>query len=449
VSNQSRIKLKKQKNTTSFLPMSNLICFFKAIFVALMVFVMGFGFGIEMFAQEQSGEAKPARLLQDMILQIETNQAINDMYNYKFAKAEKQFRWLKQKYPYHPLPYFLLGLNQWWKISPDFENTKYDNKFMAYMDTTIMLAEKLFKEDESNAEATFFLSAAYGFQGRLHSERKNWRKATVAGKNALKYLDVSKIKDQENPELLFGDALYNYYSVWIPENYPLLKPVVMFFPEGNKDLGLKQLKEVARNAFYTRTEAQYFLMRILAYEENDLEGAFQLAEYLNLTYPDNAYFHRYHARMLYSTGRLKVAEKVSLDIIAKIDSGMIGYEAISGRYAAFYLGQIYEVFKDREKAKHYYKRAVAFGEEIEAYETGYYLHSLLNLAKIADDENDKVMANYYYKLIKKHAKRNHPVHEKARDYLAQKENKVKKKELKKLEKEKEQKQSKKLWQFFQ
>ena len=43
----------------------------------------------------------------------------------------------------------------------------------------------------------------------------------------------------------------------------------MFFPDGNKELGIEQLKTVANNAFYTRTEAQYFLMRILTEEQDD------------------------------------------------------------------------------------------------------------------------------------------------------------------------------------
>ena len=47
--------------------------------------------------------------------------------------------------------------------------------------------------------------------------------------NALKYLEISKESQALSPELLFGDALYNYYSVWIPENYPALKIILMFF----------------------------------------------------------------------------------------------------------------------------------------------------------------------------------------------------------------------------
>lgn len=368
---------------------------------------------------------KRPMLLEDMILQIEATQAVNDLYNFKFAKAEKQFRWIRQKYDWHPLPYFLMGLSQWWKIAPNIDDKRYDDLFMAYMDTAIYKAEKLYKEDPKNPEGSFFLAASYGFQGRLLSERKSWGKATLAGKNSIKYMEICKELNRENPELLFGDGIYNYYAVWVPENYPLLKPVVALFPSGDKALGLQQLKDVARNAFYTRTEAQYFLMRILSVEEKDNEGALQVSEYLATTFPDNAYFQRYYARLLYAMGRLKACEKVSLDILDKIERKMPGYEATSGRYAGFYLGHIYDVYRMPEKAKEYYLKAVSFGEEIEAYETGYFLYSLIGLAKVADAQGDKKTAREYYKKIKKHAKRKHPAHEKAREYLKNKENKVK------------------------
>src|SRR5688572_1871926 len=261
------------------------------------------------------------------------------MYNFKFEKAEQQYRWFKQKYAWHPLPYFLLGLSEWWKIMPDTKNSSYDEKFLAYMDSTITIAENLHDNyPEYRIEAAFFLAAAYGFKGRLYSdeERGNWRKAASAGKDAIDYLEECKERDNLSPELLFGDALYNYFSVWVPENYPAARPLLWFFPKGDKALGLKQLKEVSYNAFYTRTEAMVWLMRILNSYENDQVRAFQISQYLWKTYPDNPYFHRYYARMLYSRGMYADLEVESKKILERIDSGYVGYEATSGRYAAFF-----------------------------------------------------------------------------------------------------------------
>lgn len=381
-----------------------------AIFQLTMV-LLGGSYGHDLKAQDTT------MLLSDMNVQIEATEAVNDMYNFKFKKAEQQFRWLKQKYPYHPLPYFLMGLSEWWKIVPNIDEKQYDAKLLAYMDTVILLSEIRYAKNEGDIEAAFFLSAANAFKGRLYAERREWSKAAIVGKNALKYLEDSRGQHDLSPEFLFGDALYNYYSVWIPENYPLLKPVLWFFTKGDKELGIQQLKEVANNAFYTRTEAQMFLMRILAIEERKPVQALQVSEYLAQTFPDNPYFERFYARLLYSTGKLNKTEEVSLDILAKIDSGMVGYEATSGRYAAFFLGEVYSRFREWDKAKYYYQRAVQFGEEIEAEASGYYLYSLLNLAEIAENEGEKKLAKTYYKQVKKHAKRSHPAHKTARKHL--------------------------------
>ena len=121
-----------------------------------------------------------------------------------------------------------MGLIEWWKIMPNTKDTSHDEKFLAYMDSTIEVGEELYDDyPQYKVEASFFLAAAYGFKGRLYSdeERKNWRKAASAGKDALDYLDEGKTKENLSPELLFGDALYNYFSVWVPENYPALRPV--------------------------------------------------------------------------------------------------------------------------------------------------------------------------------------------------------------------------------
>jgi len=313
----------------------------------------------------------------------------------------------------------LLGLSEWWKIMPNLYDTSHDDKFLAYMDTVITISENLHEIPKHEVEGSFFLAAAYGFKGRLHSseERKDWSKSAFAGKNALKYMKESEGMHDLSPELLFGDALYNYFSVWVPENYPLLKPILVFFPKGDKELGIKQLKEVSFNAFYTRTEAQVFLMRIWASYENEKAKALQISEYLHTTYPNNPYFHRYYARLLYTSGKYSATEPIALDIMAKIDSGAVGYEQTSGRYASFFLGQIYESRRQYEKAKYYYKRAVEFTREIDETDSGYYLYALIGLGEIARKEGDYKEAKRYFKQVKKDGKRSQAAHRRARDRL--------------------------------
>ena len=360
----------------------------------------------------------PDILLTNMQVQIEVTQAIQDLYNFKFAKAERQFRWLRQTYPNHPLPYFLLGLSEWWKIVPNIDNQQYDARFLALMDSAIYRGEQILERDEDNVEAHFFLAAAYGFEGRLYSERSQWRKATVAGKRALNHMQTSKDKAELSPEFLFGDGLYNYYREWIPENYFWLRPVVMLFPGGDRKRGLEQLREVMLNAFYTRTEAQYFLMQIYAGEENRPDLAFPIAQQLHNDFPDNAFFERYYARLCFQQGNLSETERVSRSILEKIDKKLPGYEGVSGRYAAFYLGYVYRYrHQDLATASGYFKQALRFAESTDDEEAGYYLYALAHLARIADEEGNTGLARQYYEQVKKRADRKHSTHQEAREYL--------------------------------
>ena len=344
-------------------------------------------------------DGKYDMLLSNPGVQIEATEAINKLYNFKFAEADAEFRWLRYRYPYHPMPYFLMGLAEWWKIVPNTEDTRYDDRCLALMDTCITLAEKLYDARENKIEPSFFLAAAYAFKGRIHSERKHWSRATFAGKNALKYMEKCEGKSDLSPELLFGDGLFNYFAQWIPDNYPLLKPILWLFPKGNKQLGIQQLEKVGNNAFYTRTEARYFLLQIYSYE-NQYAKAYDLAKYSWETYPDNPYFERYYLRSAFVRGNTAEAEKSANSILSKIDKGMAGYEAVSGRNAAYVLAYYYNNYhRDIPKAKEYYLQAVNYSIQAKAFTSGYYLSSLIALGKMSETEKDYEAAREYYKTV--------------------------------------------------
>ncbi|WP_019946568.1 tetratricopeptide repeat protein [Hymenobacter aerophilus] len=358
-------------------------------------------------------------LLLDKDIQTELEGAVYNLYNFKYDKAERQFRSLRRRYPQHPMPYFLMGLSTWWKIMPsNITNKQYDKVFLAYMDTAITKAERLYKADNKNYEASFFLSAAYGFSARLNAERSNWRKATVESKRALSYLEKSRVANGLSPEFLFGQALINYYAPWIADNYPLLRPIMLFFPKGNKQLGLQQLRNVAVNGFYTGPEAKVFLMKILQNQENKPAEALPIAQQMATTYPDNGYFQRFYALMSYQVGDLRECERVSRDILEKINRGMPGYEGISGRYATFFLGSLMQnQYKDLEKARDYYQRCVVFSESTGDTEQGFYIYAVLNLARIAVKEPDPAAATRYYQEVLKKSERKSDAYKEAKAYL--------------------------------
>jgi hypothetical protein len=366
-----------------------------------------------------SGKAneKHYKLLQDRSVQIESTKAINAMYDFRFDEAEREFRWLTIKYPKHPIGNFLLGLNEWWKIVPNTSIETYDEACLSYMDKAIDLAEDLYDDDETDKEAAFFISAAYAFKGRLYSERSKWIKSAWAGKQAMKYLEKCRGPEDLNPELLFGDGLYNYYSKWIPENYPSLKPILLFFRKGTKQEGMRQLELVSNNAFYTRMESRYFLVQIYGMEGQH-QKAYNLAKMMHILYPNNPFFHRYAARTAFVLGKGDEAETYSQELLSDIANQKLGYEGTAGRYAAYIIAYINQNYKhDIVKAKEYYQKTIDFAKETKSMDSGYFLASNLALGKMASTDKDYEKAKEYYKIVMDFAEKKSDSYKEAKKLL--------------------------------
>jgi len=363
-------------------------------------------------------------ILTDIDIQIEATSAINKMYNYQFEEAEKEFRWLSSEYKNHPLPIFLLGLSSWWKIDAQSsksyigesqEENILDKNFMNLMDESINLSKRIYNQG-NKVDGAFFLAASYGFKGRLLSERKKWSAAAFAGRNAIKYLKEIRKDDLMIPEISFGNGLFNYYSIWISERYPLLKPIIKLFPEGNKNKGVEQLNIASNNSFYTRTEAQYFLMRIYS-GEGKLSKALHLSKYLKDTYPENSIFHKYFTQLLYRNSRLNECLNESNNIIINYNKRKFGYNEDEARIAHFFLGEIYHSNLNFDKAIFNYKKSIDFSEKIGKQKMGYSIFSNFSLGRIFFDRNEYKQAKIYFKRVLKLTKRKDDLNKRSRNFL--------------------------------
>ncbi len=371
----------------------------------------------QLFDWFSGNKATPPKemLLTNRAIQIQTTEAINDMYNYNFFEAERGFKWLTVKYPDHPIGYFLVGLNTWWKIVPDTGVEIYDAACHKQMDIAIDKADDMLRYPTMEKEAAFFMAASYAFKGRLYAERKNWIKSAWAGKQAMKYLERSRGDGDINPELVFGDGLYNYYSRWIPENYPSLKPLLTFFRKGDKNLGIKQLENVSQNAFYTRMEARYFLVQIYAMERQPKKGL-QLARMMHSLYPQNSYFHRYAARTAFSLGQLDEAARYAQQLLDRIDAGSYGYGNNDGRYGAYILGYANQhYYRDVAAAKKYYRLAIGYAINNDSEDSGYFLGAHRELGKYAMREGDYTTAMEHFKTVFDNAAKKSALRSEAQD----------------------------------
>ena len=356
-------------------------------------------------------------ILKNIDLQIESTSSINKMYNYNFKDSEKEFKWLAQEYYNHPLPSFLMGLSLWWQIDAQSGKIngspkKLDDKFLLNMDKTIDKANEIYNKGNI-VDGAFFLAASHAFKGRLLADRKKWTQSALAGRNAIKYLKEIKKNDLMIPEIDFGNGLFNYYSIWISERYPLLRPLVNFFPEGDNKKGIDELINASGNSFYTRTEAQFFLMRIYLGERN-LSNALQLSKYLIETYPNNSIFHKYHTQILYQNGKVKQSYKSANDILKNFYANTFGYYHDEARISYFFIGEYYHSQLNFDKAIYNYLKAIEYASLLGKEKMGYTFYSYYYLGKIFFDRGEFNKSKIYYKKVIQLTRRKDDLNKKAR-----------------------------------
>lgn len=326
---------------------------------------------------------------------------IKEIYNIKFDEAEKTFRNLIADYPNHPAGRFFLAMIDWWKILLDIENESYDDIFFQKLEDVIFQCDQILEKEPENVDALFFKGGAIGFRGRLRSVRNSWLKAADDGREALPIVERAAKLDPNNLDVQLGFGIYNYYASVIPEEYPMIKPLMIFFPSGNKDEGIRQLRNTAFNGKYAKYEARYFLMTIYYRYESNPYLAEEFAKMLVEDFPDNPTFQRWLGRIYVRQGKMQLADSLFKDVLRKADENYYGYNfPASLREANYYVGYNYKLSNQNDSAKIYLKKCVEISEAIDKdEESGFLINSILYLAQISESNNLIEEAISYYERL--------------------------------------------------
>jgi tetratricopeptide (TPR) repeat protein len=347
------------------------------------------------------------------------NIGINQIYNIKFDEAEKTFSKVNNLYPTHPAGKFFDAMIVWWKIMLDQNNEQYDELFEDKLEEVIDFCNDLLDEDSENVDAIFFKGGSLGFRGRLYSIRKEWFDAALDGKDALPLVYEAYEIDPANEDVKLGFGIYNYYASAIPEKYPFIKPAMIFFPEGDKEKGIRQLKSSAENAKYAAIESQFFLLTLYYQFENDYDKALKYAEGLHQRFPNNPVFQKYLGRIFIKKGDYASAAVYFKDINDKGENGKLGYTPILMRESSYYLGVDYMRRNLIDSAKISFEKCVDLSlriDEDKDEESGFQINAILYLAKIASQtDNNELAINYYERILEMRDYRNS--HKKAEKYL--------------------------------
>ncbi len=326
---------------------------------------------------------------------------IEYIYNIQFDSAEVTFKELMLDYPHNPAGRFFLAMIDWWKIAIDPDNESYDDLFLEKLEDVIFHCDQILKKDEKNLNAIFFKGGAIGFRGRLRALRDSWIKAADDGREALPLLQLAWSIDSTNYDILFGMGIYNYFAEVIPEEYPYIKPLMIFFPKGNKTLGIQQLKTAAEKAKFASTEAKYFLLNLYYYYEEDIYQARIYALQLHQQYPMNPIFHRFLGRTYIKYGDYENASKIFLEVYRRGESSLPGYTKNAMREASYYIGMHYRLSGMYDSSAFYFQKCLDICKEIDkkGEESGFQTSAALNLGIVYDLMNKRDEAIKFYNYV--------------------------------------------------
>ena len=330
------------------------------------------------------------------------NRGIDYVYKLEYDSANTVFQSFIDNDPKDPTGYFFQAMTEWWRIYQNKDDRSNDDNYLAKVDRCIKVCEERIDENEYNDWATFLLGGVIGYRGFMNVMRDNWLKAIDDGKQGLNLIQKSAELNPSNKDAVLGLGIYNYAVDYVVERYPFLKAVLFFFPKGNKELGLSQLRDCAENGKYSKIEANVTLAYIhLSYEKNYVEAEKYASKLLAL-YPQNPVFERFLGKCYVGLNRFHEALMVYRGMITKADSNRTGYNNNYIRREANYYagvclsrtGGLDEALKEYETAINICKITDKPGEE-----SPYYVFSALGIGVIYEMKGNKQEAVKYYDMV--------------------------------------------------
>ena len=331
-----------------------------------------------------------AQLLDDPATVRLVQETIDHIYNYEFDEAQALSQQVRTKYPQHPVTHLLKAFQMYWQYLPIQDNKAKSAEYLRTLNQCLAAVEKQYGSDSKNPEAVFFTLAARGYMAVMYNYQREFLKAVGEAQKAYSALTTSLKLTEKNPEFYFTTGMYNYYVVTYPEDNPIVKPVMIFFKNGDKALGLKQIDIATQRGVITRAEACSYLAHIYLEHESQPQRALVYTRKLAGWYPQNPIYKIMHTEALLLSGRYAEAEKELPALRKRTD----GFYPIAWRT---FQGILYEK-DDRNDAlaQREYLAALQIPHD-EQYTREYHAMAYAGLARIAHRAGNKAQAKAYYK----------------------------------------------------
>ena len=325
-----------------------------------------------------------AQILKDSIAIRVLTDGMHNIYNLQFREAGEAYNEISKMYPGHPVLHLYNGMKIYWENFPLIINSPSRIKFEEEMRKCIEMTDKEYSPSASY-EAEYLLSniCARGLLLLFLSDNDQSDEVMPLVTSSYRPLMKTFKYTSSCHDFYYFTGVYNYYREAYPKVYPVYKAVAFLFPQGDMELGLRQLETCGKSSIALRAEAYAILSWIRMNFEADFSKALPYSCYLSAEYPENPLYKIYYLKNLLLLRKYDEAEKV---IISYENNG-------SNRFynagAKIFKGILQEKkYHDKSSAAKLYHEGIKDLEQFGSYGYEYAGYGYFGLSRISEAEGN-------------------------------------------------------------
>lgn len=340
------------------------------------------------FYREASGQVL---ILEDKAGMDSLRKTSEYIYNNNFEQSDQMLARLRVKFGHHPAVILLTCISNFWKYFPISSKPKEFAAYEKSLFQVVDMSEKMMAKNPKSPEPVFYLMMANLILARHHSESGEYIKAVNETRRAYPLIKKGFTLKSVYSDFYFSTGVYNYYREAFPENNPMYKPFTVFFPDGNKSLGLKELEIASQKAIFCRAESYIFLSMIHLRDLYAIPASLKYATQLHETFPGNWLFSMNYAECLIESKKYDLAEPIVTKLLSKNE-----YTALQ---TGFYLKGLLEKASNKpDAAKADFLKSLTYGKANDRLTKGFSGLSYNELGKLAREAGLHSQAKKYFKL---------------------------------------------------
>jgi tetratricopeptide (TPR) repeat protein len=177
----------------------------------------------------------------------------------------------------------------WWRILLDPDSRQFDDDLSTAAEEAISAAEEWADREPRNAEAHFYVGAAYAVRVQWRVLRGEKLSAARDGKRIKQALERAIALDPNLQDAYFGIGMYQYYADVAPGSARVLR-FLLALPGGDRKEGLARMQRARAKGRLLQGEADYQLHIVYLWYEHRIDQAIAILQLLHDRYPGNPLF---------------------------------------------------------------------------------------------------------------------------------------------------------------